>query len=378
MSTNSEKQKDHWAISTTRFNVFPATDPADRQACIQVLEEVRRNELNRVAGNSVLDSHALSGENQKFILMACQDTNTGDIIGCMRLTPAYDLLSVPASREEYALDRIPEIHLKSLYIFTRLAVLRHYRRTLAAMVLMSESMAYLVAKGVSGALLACEPNLFTMYQQIGMRQIGPLRNSPSGGYRVPMIFLIDREYLSSINSPAVRWTQKMEAPHLDSINQWFRKWYRENNTFHLGISRLEEAGVAPAVHEVLTKGLSEAGLQAFLKNALVVECQENDVLIAEKDGSQSLGIILNGAVRVVIEGKALFQLEPGELFGEIAFVLDSKRTARLEAAKPDTRILLFSASAYQRLSIEADRICFWRNLALVLAKRVLASDKLLV
>lgn len=182
MTLSPKKQKNHWEISNTRFHVFPVTDPADLKACIHVLEEVRKKELNRVAGNSVLDSHAFSGAHQEYTLMACRDTKSNEIMGCIRLTPAYGMLSVPESRSEYALDSIPEIHLKSLHIFTRLVVLKQYRRTMAAMVLMSESMAYLVDKGAMGALLACEPDLYTMYQQIGMRQIGPLHNSPSGGY----------------------------------------------------------------------------------------------------------------------------------------------------------------------------------------------------
>lgn len=193
-----------------------------------------------------------------------------------------------------------------------------------------------------------------------------------------MIFLNDGEYLRSINSPVLRWTEKMESPRFEGINQWFHEWHQENDIFHLGIKRLEDAGLDPAIHAVMTNGLSEAGRKAFLRNALVIACQDNDMLIAQEDGGKSLGLVLNGEVKVVIEGKALFRLKPGELFGEIAFVLDSKRTASLEAGKPDTQILLFSATAYLRLGAEADRTCFWRNLARVLAQRVLASDKLLL
>lgn len=81
-------------------------------------------------------------------------------------------------------------------------------------------------------------------------------------------------------------------------------------------------------------------------------------------------------VKVVIDGKAHVRLQPGELFGEIAFVLDTRRTASLIAAAPDTRILLFSTSAYQRLEEESDKATLWRNLAQVLAQRVLVNNKL--
>lgn len=370
-----ENLKQYWDLATNRYEVFPATDPADVTACMKVLEEVRQKELNRVAGTSVLESHAFSGGN--YTLMACRDTNDGAIIGCMRLTPASEVIDVPTGRAEYSLDNIPDEHLKRLYVFTRLAVLKPYRKTPAAMVLMGESMIYLVGKGAMGALLACEPNLYTMYMQIGMRPIGPLHNSPSGGYRIPMIFLLDEEYLKLIDSPAVRWMKRLDATQFEPVNRWFREWYQQYNAYHFGISMLADSGVDPRAYEMLTKGLSAAGRKALLKNALVIQCQEDDLLIAEEDGGKGLGIVLDGKIGVVFKGKDLLSLEPGALFGEVAFVLDTRRTARLVAKAPDTRVLLLSPSAYRRLNDEYDKKCLWRNLAKVLAHRLLTANKLL-
>jgi hypothetical protein len=372
-----ENIKRYWDLATRRYEAFPATNSADIEACVQVLEEVRRKELNRLAGTSVLESHAFAGEKMDFTLMACRDTKTHAIIGCMRITPASYAQSVPASRVEYALDNIPEEHVKSLQIFTRLAVLKPYRKTPAALVLIAESMMHILEAGAKGALISCEPNLYSMYRQLGLRSIGPLHNSPSGGYRIPMIFLPDKEYLESIRSPAMRWGKKFDFRPYDAINQWFRHWWEQNQMSHPGITLLQDAKVDAKVHHVLTRGLSEAGCQAFLKNALVIQCQENDVLVAEEDGGKGLGIILSGMVKVVIDGKSHVKLQPGALFGEIAFVLDTRRTASLIAAAPDTRILLFSTSAYQRLEQASDKITLWRNLAQVLAQRVLVADRLL-
>lgn len=367
----------YWEIGTSRYEVFPATDAADIHACIQVLEEVRRKELNRVNGNSVLNSHALSGAGHQYALMACRDTKSGTIIGCMRVTPATEIMDTPAGRAEYSLDHIPDVYVKNLYIFTRLAVLKPYRKTAAALVLMAETMVYLAEAGAQGVLMACEPNLYAMYLHIGLRPIGPLHNSPSGGYRVPMILLIDEKYFRSINSPVIRWIKRVEPWRYEDIIRWFREWYQESNTSHFGISMLEDAGVDSKIYEMLTSGFSEAGCRAFMKNAMVIQCQEGDLLIAEQDGSKGLGIVISGKVGVVIRGKALSYLQPGDLFGEIAFVLNTLRTASLVAEAPDTRVMLLSPSAYNRLEDEHDKKCLWRNVATLLAQRVLASDKLL-
>ena len=372
-----DKLKFYWDLSTKRYQAFPATDPADVQACVEILEEVRKNELNRVAGASVLESHAFAGEKLDYTLMACKVAKTGEIIGCMRITPAVYAKTVPASRTEYALDSIPEEFLKSLQIFTRLAVLKPYRKTPAALILMAASVVQVLKAGGQGALIACEPNLFTMYQRLGLRPIGSLHNSPSGGYRIPMLFLPDEKYLKAIKSPALRWAKGVDFNRFEAIIQWFRNRSEGLHLSHLGMKPLESAGLNPKVYQILTEGLSQRGNQAFLQNALVIKCQENDVLVAEEDGGKGLGIVLKGKVEVIVEGKTLVRLDPGELFGEIAFVLDTRRTASLIAAAPDTQVLLFSTSAYQRLSDEADKTTLWRNLARVLAKRVLTSDKLI-
>lgn len=377
MANIIENIKRYWDLATHRYEAFPATNPADIEACVQVLEEVRHKELNRLAGTSVLESHAFAGEKLDFILMACRDTKTHAIIGCMRITPASSAQFVRASRVEYSLDTIPEQYVKSLQIFTRLAVLKPYRKTPAALVLIAESMMHILQTGAKGALISCEPNLYSMYRQLGLRSIGPLHNSPSGGYRIPMIFLPDKEYLESIRSPAMRWGKKFDFRPYAEINQWFRHWWEHSKTSHPGITLLKDTKVDSKIHHVLTRGLSDAGCKAFLRNALVIQCQDNDVLVAEEDGGKGLGIIISGMVKVVIDGKAHVRLQPGELFGEIAFVLDTRRTASLIAAAPDTRILLFSTSAYQRLEEESDKATLWRNLAQVLAQRVLVNNKLL-
>jgi len=63
-------------------------------------------------------------------------------------------------------------------------------------------------------------------------------------------------------------------------------------------------------------------------------------------------------------------LGEGELFGEMAVVLDTTRTATVEAIGDDTRVLMLSQTCLNRLKNPADVTQVWRNLARVLATRV--------
>ena len=111
---------------------------------------------------------------------------------------------------------------------------------------------------------------------------------------------------------------------------------------------------------------------------MVIKCREGEVLITENDGGKSFGFIQKGIVKVLIGSKTIVMLGEGDIFGEIAYILNTKRTAQVIAASPDTEIVLFSDSAINSLENNEDRAVVWRNLARVLAQRVVLTNKLLV
>lgn len=352
-----------------RYQVFFATEPADVQGCLEVLEEVRRKELNRVAGNSVLASHALAVEGD-VRLAACRDTKNGKIIGCMRITPA---LSAKADREsiaEYRLDLFDDALLKQMLIFTRLCILKEHRKSIASFVLFSKSFKALGDEGFTAALLACEPNLFNMYRKLGARPIGRAHNSPSGGYRIPMISIPDLAHLKSVGSPLAKVLKDVDPARVKPFIDWYAALERREGEIPLGIAPYEGEDEDVACHRLLSAGLSDKGTEQLLANAMVLSCQVGDVLVAERDGGKSIAFVKAGLVDVMVGDKKVAMLGPGEIFGEIAFTLDATRTARVSAAVPGTEVLLLSMSALQKLDRDEDRAQFWKNVAKCLAARL--------
>ena len=359
-----------WDLLRGRFDCQVAKTDEEIAACVHVLEEVRRKELNRVAGESVLDSHAFSGQQLNYQLIACRDTKTNQIIGCMRITDAYEAKSVPASYREYHLDLFSDELLKTLKIFTRLAILKPYRKTAASLTLMAGAFSEVFAAGGQAVLLSCEPNLLAMYKRLGIRPIGQPHNSPSGGYRIPMIFLPDIPHMKKVKSPALPLIGHFDCSHCDPIMEWYEQRKVELQNYQFEAEPFHFRSGDAALDAFITAGISEKGRKDFLKNAMVVKCQLDDVIVAESDGGKSIGIVKKGKVKVVKEGGTIVELKTGDVFGEIAFVLNSKRTATLMAAEENTEVLLFSVSAIKRLEKESDQIIVWQNLAKVLAERL--------
>ena len=359
-----------------RYGAFLVQDQHDIDACMRILELVRSKELNRVSGNSPVESQAFSGREISYRLIACRDSKSGDIIGCIRITPAIEVIDIPSSRTEYHLDLFDEQLMKKLTIFTRLAIKKEFRKTPASLVLMSYSFLQVISEGYKGVLMSCEPNLLPLYKKLGLRPIGPMHNSPNGGFRIPMLCIPDKAYFKNVGSPALPLLGALDfTSHLD-ICQWYDQNIGDKIEQNVGAEVYRE-GTGIPWHTMITNGLSKKGLQFFLKNAIELNCHKGDVLIAEDDGGRSFGFIKEGNVRVMFENEKSILLGEGDVFGEIAFILNTRRSAKVMAADPHTTVVMFSISALNRLQSEKDKGTIWRNLARILAQKILRTNEIL-
>ena len=94
--------------------------------------------------------------------------------------------------------------------------------------------------------------------------------------------------------------------------------------------------------------LTDEQLAALACHVEVVNCTQADVLFREGEPGDSMFMILEGQMRVFTKqksGEVLFLrlLEAGELFGEVALLAKTPRSASIEAAKSSTLIKLTSA-----------------------------------
>jgi hypothetical protein len=341
---------------------------------MQVLDEVRRLELKRVKGGSVLESAAFADVDVDDLLFAVRDTADNRIVGCIRSTPAAQIATLRSSREEYQIDKLTPELLDRTQVLTRFAVLRSHRSTLASYVIMRELYQDSLAQELLISLQSCEPGLYATYLRLGFRPMGPVHQSSQGGFRVPMVLVHhDREHFERIGAPMLRELPR-DAPLPTEATFWYRELEAREGRIDPGVAFYEgdegDASGAPEVHAWLTDGLSDKGRAELLRNALEVNCADGDLVIAAGDGGRFLGFVLDGVVEVRADERVVRMLGEGELFGEIALVLDRPRTADIVAAGDDTRVLLLSQTALTRLSSGPDQAQVWRNVAKVLARRL--------
>lgn len=357
-----------WDLWIGPYRAFFPTNKEDLRECIRLIKE---------AGtlDGLEDGHPESSAGAQ--LAACQDTRSGAIIASLRMADAAQEQSIPGKSEQYHLYLFDAQRMEKLAVFFQFAIHPAHEKSQAAPLLLSHCFIEVLKAGGQAVLMSCDPGHYSIYKRLGMRPIGPLGKTTEGLFRIPMIFLPDQEYLSLINSPILPLLRGVNFEPYHAICQWYYQLVRENSELQTAATYYPENQEDFEGHHAITEGLSEKGREAFLKNAMVIRCREGEVLITENDGGKTFGFVRKGLVKVVIGAKTVVLLGEGDIFGEIAYILQSKRTAEVVAASPDTEVVLFSESAFVRLESEADRAIVWRNLARVLAQRLVLTNKLL-
>jgi hypothetical protein len=353
-----------------RYNAFPVRDADARAGVDYVLDEVRRKELKRVHGRSALESAAFVDADVHHELYAVKDTQKNQIVGCVRLTSAEQLAAIPDSRAEYLLDKFPSALLKRTRVFTRLAILPPYRKTAASLVLLRRLYDDSLAGDTLASLLSCEPGLYAGYLRMGFRPLGGAHQGSSGGFRIPMVAVLhDIEHLRRVRSPVLRQLAELKPPLPQDAVEWYRALEARDGPIDPGVAFYTDDAGRDA-HAQLSRGLTVAGRAALLRNAIEVKCGHRDVVLSAGDGGRNMGFVQQGVVQVENGDRVIAVLGEGELFGEMAVVLNTTRTANVLAVGDDTRVLMLSQTCLDRLKNPADVTQVWRNLAQLLATRL--------
>jgi hypothetical protein len=355
-----------------RYQAFVVEAAADRTACMLILDEVRRSELNRVVGSSPLESGAFAGIEVDDLMLACRDTRTGEIVGCVRSTNAAQLVHVPASRAEYDLDRLPPEQLPRAGIATRLAFRREHRRTVATFVLLETMYEEGLARDYLYCLLSCEPHLYFMYARLGFRPLDRVRTAGRRGLRIPLLMVNhDHDYLRTIRSPLLRSLERTKPPTPTDGVHFMRQLIAKRGPIDPGIAECPE--LDDEVHHALTDGMSKRGVAELLDNAVLVSCNAGDLLFQERDGGRFLSLVVDGEVEVRCGDTETTVLGRGEPFGVVSTVLETTRIASVVAHSERARVLFLSRSALGKVRTAEDREALWRNLARQATRRAIWS-----
>jgi hypothetical protein len=229
----------------------------------------------------------------------------------------------------------------------------------------------------------CEPHLLSLYLGQGCRPYAKRNiNSPEAGYLIPIVTVVeDVEYLRRIGSPLAETTVDYgeEARIPDCIDrlvtqgsvmsQRLSKADAYWGEVHRALGALGEERVSAL------DGLGEEEAERCLGRSNIIECRAGDRLLKKGGVARNMFVVLDGTLEVRDGDSVIRVLSPGDIFGEMAFLLGEPRAADVYAATGGVRVLSLSEATIRKLT-ESDPGVAARlllNLSKMLCLRLLQS-----
>jgi hypothetical protein len=305
------------------------------------------------------------------VLVAVRARRTGEIVGCARTTRLVRVLDRAEAAAELAFDRIPAQLHDSVRISTSLCLDPKFSRGAAAWALLERIVDEAYRSDGRLLLMACDPSELEFYFQAGFRALGPARGTPTGGFRVPLVFVLhDRVHLADIRSPlrGLLRTQPHPLP-VEGLRWWLRhgKAYGEED---LALEWVQPGTPLPLG---LVDGVSAAGRRALLAGAYRARCEHGQVVVAQ-GGPTLLGVVETGAIRVFVDGADVGSLASGKIFGQLGLLRGGASPVGL-IADAEATVLCIPPRVLNGGLSAADREALWRNLSLLTSDRTAALHR---
>jgi hypothetical protein len=278
--------------------------------------------------------------------------------------------------EQYQLEPfLAELPAEVLAVGERTSVSPAYRGTSVLEELMALSQPELDAHDIRVVFGCCEPHLLSLYVGMGQRPYADHNiNSPSAGYLIPLVaFLPDADALRRFGpggglpacvervlerSGSVR-SQVLAAPE--------EYWAEVRRT----LDELREQRIATFDH------LTDDEVARCLARSNIIECAAGDRVLKRGGTARNVFVVLDGTLEVRDpEGRIVNVLTPGDVFGEIAFLLERPRTFDVDAATDAVRILSLSERALRTMIAEDPIVAakLLLNVAKLLCVKLVKSD----
>ena len=140
------------------------------------------------------------------------------------------------------------------------------------------------------------------------------------------------------------------------------------------LAKVRGALVGLAEHQLSAlDGLSEDAAERALGKSNIIHCHAGDRVVKKGSVTRNMFVVLEGNLEVRDDDETLLRvLSPGDVFGEMAFLLQQPRSAHVDAAT-DCRVLSLSETTIRQAIAENSALAarLLLNVSKILCKRVL-------
>ncbi|HVO27771.1 MAG TPA: cyclic nucleotide-binding domain-containing protein [Candidatus Margulisiibacteriota bacterium] len=312
-------------------------------------------------------------------------TENGEVVATARSTWGGDAPLPQRMIEQYQLGPfLAEVPESAIAVGERGMVVPRLRGTDLFLRLIGASLRFANEHRIQLCFGDCEPHLLNLYLGLGQRTYSKKNvNSAEAGYLIPIVFVPeDVAYLRRINSPLLEYvkdfgsdarippcverltgagTAVMSRRLVGSADYW--------GEVHGALSQIE------GTHPTALDGLTDEEAVRCLDKSNIIECRVGDRLLKKGGVARNLFVVLDGTVEVRDGDTPLAVFGPGDVFGEMAFLLERPRSQDVYAATDGVRVLSLSEATLRQLikNDPASAAHLLLNIAKMLCLRILKA-----
>lgn len=344
-----------------RDGIYLAETDEERDAVFRFRYAIYVNEMGRYGETADHDRRMLVEPEDETARIFCA-VQDGEVVATSRFSWGGDARFSDRLVEHYRLGPfISEVSEDAIVVGERGMVKPELRGGPVFRDLGLASSTFIREKRIQLIFGACEPHLLSRYVGQGSRTFSSKNiNSTDAGYLIPIVNVVeDVDYLRQIGSPSAAtakdWGDDARVP--ECVDRLISKG---GNVMS---QRLVDSGVyLDEIHDALDEladnrfsvldGLAESQAARALGRSNIIECAAGDRVIKKGGTARNMFVVLEGHLEVRDGEKLISVFSPGDVFGEMAFLLERPRTADVYAAT-DCRILSLSEGTLRK-SIASD------------------------
>jgi hypothetical protein len=308
----------------------------------------------------------------------------GEVVATARLTWGGDGAFPQRMIDQYGLAPfLEELPADAIAVGERAMVRPHLRGTDLLFKIMIAGRDWISERRIQLIFGDCEPHLLNLYLSLGQRTYSKRNiNSPEAGYLIPIVTVVeDVDYLRQINSPMAEYACDFGADA--RIPDIIKRTFAEGSAV---VSRAQTTSASywSDVHGALSElenrisaldGFTEAEAARCLEKSTIIECAAGDRVLKKGGVARNLFVVLDGTLEVRDGDVVQAVFTRGDVFGEMAFLLERPRTADVYAATDDVRILSLSEAQLKKMTKSDPEIAarLLLNISKMLCLRILKT-----